>query len=79
MNRYYYTVVFATIFLPFLMVFLWLYFIIAREIWQRRRPIHVVSGSASDSTSKCTKSNETVKTDQTNLKKPQPVQHVNGS
>lgn len=38
-NKYYYTVVFVLIFLPQLITFNWLYTIIAKEIWNRRRPL----------------------------------------
>lgn len=38
-NKYYYTVVFVLIFLPQLIAFNWLYSIIAKEIWNRRRPL----------------------------------------
>lgn len=38
-NQYYYSVVFFVIFLPLLIVFLWLNTILAKEIFSRRRPI----------------------------------------
>lgn len=38
-NKYFFTVVFVLIFLPMVLTFIWLNSIIAKEIWNRRRPL----------------------------------------
>lgn len=38
-NKYYFSAVFSIIFVPLVIIFIWLNIVIAREIWRRRQPI----------------------------------------
>lgn len=60
-NLYYYSIVFLVIFLPLVLVFVWLNAKIAKEIWRRRRPLMDSASpiSASLETSTCNRSKRT--------------------
>lgn len=42
-NMIFFTIVFCVIFLPLLVVFLWLYIVVAREVWMRRKPVSAIA------------------------------------
>lgn len=42
-NMIFFTIVFCVIFLPLLAVFLWLYIVVAREVWVRRKPVSAIA------------------------------------
>lgn len=58
-NAYYFATIFAFIFLPLLLVFLWLNTVIAREIWKRKKPLNAYKTDYTEKKSDVTSSSDT--------------------